>query len=105
MEFLTDNAYYILVSLIPAKHGYLIMQTIEELTKGDVIIGPASLYTNLKKLSKAGLIEEKPGEKSNQRVYGITSKGMRVLGNELERKKKMVSLAEQALKGASKNEA
>ncbi len=94
---LTDNAYYILVSLITEKHGYLIMQTLEELTEGEFIIGPASLYTNLKKLLKAGLISERPSEKSNQKVYGITLKGIDVLKKELMRKKRMVIHAEYAL--------
>lgn len=45
---LTDTSYYILLSLVEARHGYLIMKTIEELTDRQVAIGPASMYTRLK---------------------------------------------------------
>ena len=97
METLTDNVYFILVSLLTDKHGYLIMQNIEEVTGGAFVIGPASLYSNLKKLLKAGLIHEKPGEKSNQKVYGITSRGVEALKSEVKRKEQMVTLAKRAL--------
>jgi|SRR5690554_3053213 len=97
IETITDNVYYILVSLLTDKHGYLIMQTIEGLTDGEFVIGPASLYTNLKKLLKAGLIAERPGEKSNQKVYSITSSGIEALRREVKRKEKMVKLARQGL--------
>ena len=96
-EILTDNVFFILVSLLTDKHGYLIMQSIEEGTGGAFVIGPASLYTNLKKLLKAGLIHEKPGEKSNQKVYGITSRGIEALEKEVERKEHMIRLAKRAL--------
>ena len=96
-EPLTDNVYFILISLLTDKHGYLIMQTVEELTDGGFVVGPASLYTNLKKLLKAGLIEEKPGEKSNQKVYGITAAGVEALKNDLRRREKMVNIARQRL--------
>ncbi|NLL43277.1 MAG: PadR family transcriptional regulator [Firmicutes bacterium] len=97
LEPLTDNIFFILVSLLKDKHGYLIMQTIEDLTDGEFVIGPASLYTNLKKLLKAGLIEEKPGEKSNRKVYAITASGIEALRTDLKRRKKMVRLAQQGL--------
>ena len=40
---LNDSAFYILSTVIDTKHGYIIMKTIEDLTKGSVNIGPASL--------------------------------------------------------------
>jgi DNA-binding PadR family transcriptional regulator len=96
-EPLTDNIYFILLSLVSDQHGYLIMQNIEDMTDGEFVIGPASLYTNLKKLLKAGLIEEQPGEKSNQKVYGITPEGVERLTIEVHRKEQMVRLALRAL--------
>lgn len=42
-EQLTDPAYYILLSLLKAKHGYAIMKYVEDITEGQVIIGPATL--------------------------------------------------------------
>jgi DNA-binding PadR family transcriptional regulator len=91
---LTDIAFYILASLIKEKHGYLIMKTVEELTDNEVIIGPASLYTTLKKLLKAGLIELNPITDEQKKVYKITNQGKDMLIKEIERKKEMVKFAE-----------
>jgi DNA-binding PadR family transcriptional regulator len=55
-EQLTDSAYYILLALLKPMHGYGIMQFIEELTSGEVLIGPATLYTILKKMQEVGFI-------------------------------------------------
>ena len=91
---LTDSAFYILASLIKEKHGYLIMKTVEELTNNKVVIGPASLYTTLKKLLKAGLIELNPITDEQKKVYKITNTGKDMLVKEIERKKEMVKFAE-----------
>ncbi|WP_338322974.1 hypothetical protein [Oceanobacillus halophilus] len=48
MGELTDSAFYILLSLVEAKHGYLIMKFIEEMTDHRISIGPVSMYTTIK---------------------------------------------------------
>lgn len=93
-ERLTDTTFYILSSLIEEKHGYLIMKNIEELTQGNVTIGPASLYTTLKKLLKAELIKLKLDEDRNRKKYILTKKGMEMLLKEVKRKKDMIKFAE-----------
>jgi DNA-binding PadR family transcriptional regulator len=95
---LTDTAFYILASVIEEKHGYLIMKTIEELTNNKVVIGPASLYTTLKKLLSAGLLELNTTSDENKKVYKITEVGREMLVKEIERKKQMVKFAEHFLK-------
>lgn len=93
MGELTDAYYYILLSLINPKHGYLIMKSIEEISEGKFSIGPASLYTSIKKLLDAELI--KLTEESEQKkIYITTDKGLRFLKNEIERKRKMIEIAE-----------
>lgn len=94
---LTDTAFYILSSVIEEKHGYLIMKTIEELTNNEVVVGPASLYTTLKKLLKAGLIELSKATDENKKVYKITEIGREMLIKEIKRKKQMVKFAENFL--------
>ncbi len=64
---LTDSAFYILASVIEEKHGYLIMKVIEKFTNGEVTIGPASLYTTLKKLLISGLVELNPNIHENKK--------------------------------------
>ncbi|MCH3965211.1 MAG: PadR family transcriptional regulator [Clostridium sp.] len=93
MGELTDAYYYILLSLIKPKHGYLIMKSIEELSQGKFSIGPASLYTSIKKLLDGGLIKLN-GELQQRKIYIITDKGIRFLKNEVEKKRQMVEIAE-----------
>lgn len=94
---LTDSAFYILSSVINEKHGYLIMKTIEKYTDSEVSIGPASLYTTLKKLLVAELVELCGDEVDSKKSYKITSKGLEMLHSEIKRKKRMIAFAENFL--------
>lgn len=76
---LTDTSYYILVSLIEAKHGYLIMKTIEDMTNQQFSIGPASMYTTIKKLLAAELIMLYGESKDKKKTYVATEKGIQFL--------------------------
>jgi DNA-binding PadR family transcriptional regulator len=100
---LTDSAFYILSSVIEEKHGYLIMKTIEKFTDNAVTIGPASLYTTLKKLLAAELVNLYEDEGESKKNYKITEKGLQMLVNEIERKKKMIAFAENFLKSREGN--
>lgn len=94
---LTDAAFYILSSVVEDKHGYLIMKTIENLTEGKFTIGPASLYTTLKKLLAADLVQLNCENDEGKKVYRITDKGREMLLKEIERKKMMIKFAENFL--------
>ncbi|QWG70558.1 hypothetical protein EXW32_30010 (plasmid) [Bacillus mycoides] len=50
LEQLTDSVLYIMAEYTIPRHGYAVMSLIEELTNGQVVIGPVSLYTIIKKL-------------------------------------------------------
>ena len=93
MGELTDAYYYILLSLMKPKHGYLIMKLVEEMSEGEFSIGPASLYTSIKKLLDAEFIKLTQ-ESEQKKVYVVTYKGIESLKNEIERKSKMVKIAE-----------
>lgn len=93
MGELTDAYYYILLSLIKPKHGYLIMKSIERISQGSFSIGPASLYTSIKKLLDGDLIKLNEGSQQ-KKVYIITDKGIKLLKKEIERKRKMIKIAE-----------
>ena len=84
---LTDVAYLVLLTLTVPRHGYLIMSKIEETTSGDVRIGPASLYTTLKKLTDAGLICLM-AEEDTKKVYHITENGLVALRIEIEKRER-----------------
>ena len=51
---LSDSIFLILLATLEPVHGYRIMQGVEESTDGAVKIGPATMYTTLKKLKAAG---------------------------------------------------
>ncbi|MCQ9281447.1 PadR family transcriptional regulator [Priestia megaterium] len=96
---LTDTSYYILVSLIEAKHGYLIMKTIEDMTNQQFSIGPASMYTTIKKLLAAELIMPCGESKDKKKTYVATEKGIQFLKKEIQRRKEMIKHAEDILGG------
>lgn len=98
---LTDSAYYILLALLEARHGYLIMKWIEETTDGQLSVGPASLYTTLRKLLDGGFIEElDDGDDGKRKTYVTTAKGLALLKKEVERRRDMVRHAEAEMEEA-----
>lgn len=94
---LNDSAFYILSTLMEANHGYLIMKIIEESTQGTVVIGPASLYTTLKKLLDSELIQRNKTDDETTKIYQITAKGKDILEQDINRKKRMIDFAEKQI--------
>ena len=77
------------------RHGYAIMQHVEALTEGAVRLGPGTLYTSIKRLLEAGLLQES-GERPDpdmddqrRRYYALTKLGRRVLAADLQRMERM----------------
>lgn len=87
-EQLTEPGYYILLALLVPMHGYGITKYIEELTHGGLVIGPATLYTMLKKMQTQDYIEL-AGEEGRRKIYKLTEKGNLVIRKEKERRYKM----------------
>lgn len=98
---LTPAVFNILLALADGeKHGYGIMQEVEANTKGQVLMGPGTLYGSIKRLLQASLIEE-----SDERVdpemddprrrayYRLTELGRRTLRMEAERLASQVQIA------------
>lgn len=97
-EQLTDAAYYILLSVLAPRHGYGIMSYIEQLTDKEVIIGPATAYTLIKKLLGSQYIVLSEEEDNDRRkTYMITEKGRRIVAEEIERRSRMAQHGLQAL--------
>nr|WP_242542229.1 helix-turn-helix transcriptional regulator [Vagococcus sp. DIV0080] len=76
----------ILLALLKPKHGYAIMKDISDITNERVSIGPASMYTILKKLLKSDLIALEQDD-DRKKVYLITDLGINKLEEEVERRK------------------
>ncbi|MEJ2487705.1 MAG: PadR family transcriptional regulator [Anaerolineales bacterium] len=101
---LTPAVFNILLALADGeKHGYGIMLEVEANTNGQVLMGPGTLYGSIKRMLKAGLIEESDKradpEMDDQRrkYYKLTNLGRRVLSMEAER------LASQVMVARTKN--
>jgi len=56
---LTEVTFYILLSLYTPKHGYAVMQFIEEKTDGRLSLGAGTLYGALNSLQDKKWIEKK----------------------------------------------
>jgi len=101
---LTPAVFNILLALTDReKHGYGIMLEVEANTNGQVLMGPGTLYGSIKRMLKAGLIEESDEradpEMDDQRrkYYRLTELGRRTLHMEAER------LASQVMVAKAKN--
>lgn len=99
LEQLTDSVFYIMASLSKPRHGYAVMALVEELTNGQVVIGPASLYTIIKKLIREDYIELYEEKTDRRKVYVLTKKGENVLLQDIKRRKTMIEFAEKGLRG------
>ncbi|GIN22114.1 MAG TPA: PadR family transcriptional regulator [Bacillus bacterium] len=97
LEQLTDSVFYIMAALAKPRHGYAVMGLVEETSKGAFVIGPASLYTIIKKLLKEDLIVLHDNTDSRRKVYVLTEKGRTVLREDIVRRKAMIELAEKGL--------
>lgn len=91
---LTDTFYYILLSITEPIHGYAIMQRVKEISEGTFEIGPASLYTSLKKMLVAELLILKETEDVDKKVYELTDQGRAILRKDYLRRKAMVKHGE-----------
>ena len=78
---LTDAVFYILLALRRPNHGYGVVQEVEQMTGGRLILGPGTLYTILGRFLEEGFIQE-TSVQGRQRNYRLTEKGQRAYRNE-----------------------
>lgn len=98
---LSQSVFHILLALSDGeKHGYGIMQEIEQRTEGHVKLGPGTLYGAIKRLLTQGLIEE-AGDSADsdldderRRYYRLTDFGLRVTHAEAQRLEDLVKQAQ-----------
>ncbi len=97
MEILTESMFYVLMAFSKSPMcGINVAEYIEKRTNGRVLIGPATLYTILGKFEKEKWIKEVEVE-GRKRTYCITDKGMTAYEQEVERLRKCVQDAADAL--------
>lgn len=81
---MTETAFYILYHLQQERHGYDITQKTKEVTNGQVVISPGTMYGTLSKMEKDGLIDL-VREEDKRKLYRITPVGREILKIEVAR--------------------
>ena len=89
---LPSSVFHLLLALRAGEqHGYGLMHRVEDLTGGDVRMGPGTLYGSIKRMLADGLIEEadeRPDptlDDQRRRYYRITAEGERACAGEVAR--------------------
>lgn len=97
---LTPAAFHILLALADRdRHGYSILQDVEERTEGALRLSPGTLYSNLKRMRAAGWIVElgsaldTTGPGARRRTYRLTDEGRSAAEAELARLESLVGQA------------
>lgn len=97
---LTEVTFFILLALYTPRHGYAVMQFVEEQTGGRLALGAGTLYGALNALREKGWIEPCGGQEGRKKEYRITPQGRDAAEKELRRLKGLVQLAENIVGGA-----
>jgi DNA-binding PadR family transcriptional regulator len=90
----TRAELHVLLALLNGpRHGYGVMQDVGELSAGRIKLGPGTLYTAIRRLSRAGLIAECDADADRRRCYRLTPKGKAVTSDEVGRLSDLVRMA------------
>jgi DNA-binding PadR family transcriptional regulator len=98
MKLLPQISLSILIALsLKPRHGYEIMQQVEEDSVGKIKLVPGALYSSIKSLLDAGLIREIVQPDERRRYYTLTQKGVTQLSAEMDYFEATLSLTKQRL--------
>lgn len=86
-EPLTESTYYILISVLKPNHGYGIIQKVDEITKGRVILGAGTLYGAINNLISKEWIKlfSEEIDSRKKKEYVITDLGKIIINSEIDR--------------------
>ena len=87
---LTEAAYYVLISLNKPRHGYGIMQHVNDITNSRIKIGAGTMYGNLSRMEKEGLINS-VAEEDRKKIYRLSEKGKKVIELEIKRLEELLN--------------
>jgi len=99
---LTEPVFLILASLADQpRHGYALMQDIQQMSQQRVLLSTGTLYGALRRLLEEGCIERFSQEDTSRekQAYQLTREGRRQLALEIERMKQLMRIASTRLKG------
>lgn len=92
---MSEASFLLLFCLRQENHGYGIMQRVQELTDGRVVMGAGTVYTILYKMENDELIEVTRTE-DRKKLYRITPIGEEILEKEIERICQLARIAQQS---------
>ncbi len=99
---LHEASFLILTALAAGpKHGYALLQEVEQVSGGRVVLRPGTMYTALDRMADEGLVEidrEEVVDTRLRRYYRITSAGAIRLAEEADRLRRNASAAVRSLK-------
>ena len=97
---LTPAVFHILLALSDGNsHGYGILQDVESFTRGELRLGPGTLYRSIQRMLVDGLIEEleialhDESDDDRRRHYRLTTKGLEIAQREARRLADLVDVA------------
>lgn len=100
---LTPAGYQVLVALAGGRaHGYAVMRFLDEVTGGEVQLGPGTLYRTIARLVADGLVEEVAGGEPDEphdarrRYYRLTDLGIAAATRETELLARLLAVATRA---------
>lgn len=88
-QSLSEQMYYILLTLWEPQCGADISRLADVLSHGRIRIGPGTLYTLLARFEEQNIIRQ-TGSEGRRRYYAITEKGKAMLRTEYERLQMLV---------------
>src|SRR5579875_1030813 len=89
---LSEPGFFILASLADRpRHGYALMQDIQQMSSGRVMLSTGTLYGALRRLLEDGLIDRFKQEDTSRdkQAYKLTDEGRRLLQVEVSRMKQL----------------
>ena len=96
---LTEVTFFVLLSLYEPRHGYAIIQFVEEKTKGRLVLGAESLFGAIDSLCKKEWIELYDDSDVRKKEYRITELGKEIANRELNRLNELSRIAEDIIGG------
>lgn len=90
---MSETMFFILFSLLEERHGYGIMQYVQTITNGRIVLGAGTIYQSLSKLEGDGLIAV-AREVDRKKIYQITPIGRQILTEEIARIHEIYHLTE-----------
>lgn len=96
---LTEVTFYILLSLYTPKHGYAVMQFVEEKTGGRLTLGAGTLYGALNTLQEKGWIAPYGDSEGRKKEYLITEQGKEITEKEFARLNELIIVASEIMGG------